>query len=271
MKNIYSEFTGNIPENYDRYLGPMFFHDCAEDLATRITAEAAQQILEIAAGTGIATRHIRNQLADNAHLTASDLNGDMLEHAKKKFSAEENIRFQVADAMNLPFDDKAFDLTTCQFGVMFCPDKVQTFREAHRVLADGGRLLFSVWDSLAHNPLPHATNDMLAEFFDGDAPAFLQTPFSYHDKEIIRADMNEAGFNEVQFTTLDGECVFANPNDAALGMVTGSPLRLEIEQRGDGAIDDVVSAISHGLKTNFGERDCRVPMRWTVISARRTD
>ncbi len=271
MNNVYSEFTGNIPENYDRYLGPMFFHDCAEDLATRIAAGQAEKILEIAAGTGIATRYIRDQLPNEVHITASDLNADMLTHAEKKFSTEENIRFQVADAMALPFDDQQFDVATCQFGIMFCPDKVQTFREAHRVLNKGGRLLFSVWDALAHNPLPRATNDMLAEFFEGDAPAFLQTPFSYNDQELIRTDMHEAGFNEVQFTTLDGECVFAEPEDAALGMVTGSPLRLEIEQRGDSAIDDVVNAISHGLKTTFGERDCRVPMRWTVISAQRSD
>ena len=271
MKKIYSEFTGNIPENYDRYLGPMFFYDCAEDLATRIAAGQAEKILEIAAGTGIATRYIRDQVPQETHITASDLNADMLKHAEKKFSAEENIRFQVADAMALPFEDQQFDVTTCQFGIMFCPDKVQTFREAHRVLNDGGRLLFSVWDALAHNPLPRATNDMLAEFFDGNAPAFLQTPFSYHDQELIRADMAEAGFNDVQFTTLKGECVFAEPDAAALGMVTGSPLRLEIEQRGDSAIDDIVSAISHDLKTTFGEQDCRVPMRWTVISARKTD
>lgn len=271
MTDIYSAFTGNIPENYDRYLGPMFFHSCAEDLAARIAGGQAQQILEIAAGTGIATRYLRDRLPDEAHITASDLNNDMLRHAQQKFSAAENISFQVANAMALPFEDGQFDVVTCQFGIMFCADKPQAFHEAHRVLCRDGRLLFSIWDALEHNPLPRATNEILAEFFDGEAPAFLHIPFGYHDQAQIRHDLEKSGFTDVQFTTLEGECVFSRPKNAALGLVTGSPLKLEIEQRGEIAVDDVVNKVMDGLKATFGERDCRVPMRWTVIAANRVD
>ncbi len=270
MTDLNSAFTGNIPENYDRYLGPIFFHSCAQDLAARIADGPANRVLEIAAGTGIATRFIRDRLPVDAHITASDLNGDMLRHAEQKFSSGENVDFQVADAMQLPFDDAQFDVVTCQFGIMFCPDKVQTFREAHRVLAPGGRLLFSVWNALADNPLPRTTNDILGEFFDGEAPAFLQAPFAYHDQAQICEDMTDAGFGDVTFTTLDGECVFDEPQNAALGIVTGSPLRVEIEQRGDTALDDVVESVGSGLGAAFGERDCHIPMRWTVVSASHT-
>jgi ubiquinone/menaquinone biosynthesis C-methylase UbiE len=269
MTDINSAFTGNIPEIYDRYLGPMFFHCCAEDLAERIAENPVQRLLEIAAGTGIATRTIRGCLPDETHITASDLNADMLKHAELKFSPEENISFQVANAMQLSFKNAQFDVVACQFGIMFCPDKAQAFREAHRVLAPGGRLLFSIWDALVHNPLPRTTNEILEGFFEGNAPAFLHVPFSYHDQAIIRDDMAGAGFADVTFTTLEGECVFSSPRQAALGMVTGSPLRIEIEQRDDASIDDVVDGVASGLEAAFGERDCRVPMRWTVISASR--
>ncbi|TCK17935.1 ubiquinone/menaquinone biosynthesis C-methylase UbiE [Thiogranum longum] len=271
MVNINSAFTGNIPENYDRYLGPMFFHCCAEDLAGRVSGYPAQKVLEIAAGTGIATRLLRDFLPDEVQLVASDLNPDMLRHAEQKFSAAENISFQPADAMQLPFGKAQFDVVVCQFGIMFCPDKIQAFSEAHRVLTPGGRLQFSVWGSLAHNPLPRTTNEILANYFDGDAPAFLHVPFSYYDPVEIQQDMEDAGFDDIEFTTLDGECVFSRPRHAALGIVTGSPLRIEIEQRGDTAVDDVVDGVASGLGKTFGERDCRVPMRWMVISASRVE
>ncbi len=271
MNEINTAFTGNIPENYDRYLGPMFFRSCGEDLAARVADGPAQRVLEIAAGTGIATRSIRDSLAENVRLTASDLNGDMLAHAEAKFSADENVSFQVADAMQLPFEDGQFDVVTCQFGVMFCPDKAQAFREAHRVLAPGGRLLFSVWNSLDHNPLPRTVNEILADFFDGQAPMFMTVPFGYHDQTQIREDMATAGFAGVEFSTLEGECVFAEPRHAALGIVTGSPLRAEIDQRGDTDIDEVVERMASGLEAVFGAKDCSVPMRWTVISAGRKD
>ncbi len=269
MTDINSAFTGNIPENYDRYLGPMFFECCARDLAERVAGVARERVLEIAAGTGIATRVLRDRLPAGVHLTASDLNADMLRHAQDKFAPHENIRFEVADAMHLPFDDGGFDVAACQFGIMFCPDKVRAFREAHRVLAPGGQLRFSVWESLAHNPLPRTVNEILASFFDGEPPAFLHAPFSYADPARIRADMAAAGFGEAEFTTLDGECVYQDPRHAALGMVTGSPLRVEIEQRGDTSVDAVVDRVAEGLAEAFGTGCGRVPMRWIVISASR--
>ena len=61
--------------------------------------------------------------------------------------------FRQADALDLPFEDESFDLVVCQFGVMFYPDKVRGNAEARRVLRDGGRYLFAIWDGLDHNPL----------------------------------------------------------------------------------------------------------------------
>jgi ubiquinone/menaquinone biosynthesis C-methylase UbiE len=50
----------------------------------------------------------------------------------------ERIRWQQADALDLPFAATEFDVVVCQFGVMFFPDKRAGFREALRVLRPGG-------------------------------------------------------------------------------------------------------------------------------------
>ena len=52
-------------------------------------------------------------------------------------------------------------------------------------------------------------------------------------------------------------------------MVTGSPLGVEIGQRGDIDIETVVEQVSRGIAAAFGDRDCRVPMRWTVMQAQK--
>jgi len=267
MSDLYSAFTGSIPENYDRYLGPIFFHGCAEDLVRRVVKEPVDHLLEIAAGTGIASRYLRDRLPPQAVMTVSDLNRDMLDYAGRKFSDSENVQFQVADAMALPFEDAQFDTIASQFGIMFCPDKVQVFREAHRVLVEQGRIFFSVWNSLEHNPLPATVNKLLEEFFESSPPAFLYAPFSYSDPDQIQQHMQQAGWDGIELISLQGECEFASPEEAAMGMITGSPLGLEIEQRGDVDIDGVVQRVAAGLQAEFGQRDCRVPMRWTVISA----
>ena len=146
MSDNQSAFVGSIPEHYDRNLGPIIFTDYAADIARRAAAGEPAKVLETAAGTGIVTRALRDHLAAGTRLTATDLNEPMLDVARTKFRPGEQVEFQQADAMALPFADGSFDTVVCQFGVMFFPDKDQSYREVYRVLTPGGRYLFSMWD-----------------------------------------------------------------------------------------------------------------------------
>src|SRR5262245_52086014 len=128
-----AQFVGDIPRFYDKHLGPIIFEDYAANLARRAAAAKPQRVLEIAGGTGISTVALRNALPKSAHITATDLNDDMLEIARAKLPSTANVAFQQADAMALPFDKEAFDLVAIQFGVMFFPDKPAAFKEVRRV------------------------------------------------------------------------------------------------------------------------------------------
>jgi ubiquinone/menaquinone biosynthesis C-methylase UbiE len=66
-----------------------------------------RQVLEIAAGTGIVTRQLRNTLPKGALLTAIDISDSMMDVARAKFLPHEQVTFQVADATALPFEDDA--------------------------------------------------------------------------------------------------------------------------------------------------------------------
>ena len=79
-------------------------------------------VLELAAGTGIVTRRLRDLLPREARLVATDLKPPMLEVARGKFRPDETVEFQPADATALPFPNASFDSVVCQFGVMFFPD-----------------------------------------------------------------------------------------------------------------------------------------------------
>ena len=66
----------------------------------------------------------------------------------------------------------------CQFGVMFMPDKIAAYREAHRVLVATGRYLFNVWGRLADNPLSEVVSRAVEALFPEDPPRFFErTPF----------------------------------------------------------------------------------------------
>src|SRR5205823_3383713 len=125
-------FVGSIPALYDRYLGPWKFAPYAAELAERMKALAPARLLELAAGTGLATRALAAALP-SAAIVSTDLNQPMLDYAATQTSAP-HVRFRQCDAGALPFGDGDFDAVVCQFGVMFFPDKRRAFSEARRVL-----------------------------------------------------------------------------------------------------------------------------------------
>lgn len=151
-----AEFAGTVPHNYDRYLGPHLFEPYALDIIKRIEGLNPKKVLEIACGTGRVTRHLSAALPPESQLWATDLNNDMLQLAKTKIAGNK-ITWQQVDAQALPFDDAAFDLVVCQFGVMFFPDKAKAFSEVYRVLQPVAAL-FSIpgmrWKAMQH-PTAH--------------------------------------------------------------------------------------------------------------------
>ena len=131
MSNNAASFIGDIPSHYDTGLGPNIFFDYADLIAKRAGEKTISSVVELAAGTGIVSRRLRDTLSPGTRLVVTDLNAPMLNIAKSKFSDTDKIEFTVANAMNLPFEDSEFDLIVCQFGVMFFPDK--TLTEKRRV------------------------------------------------------------------------------------------------------------------------------------------
>ena len=120
--NADTVFTGSIPELYETHLVPLIFEPYAADLANRLASRSVSSVLEIAAGTGVATRRLAFVLRGDVSIVATDLNQPMLDHAAA-IGTTRPVEWRQADAMQLPFPDGTFDAVVCQFGVMFFPDK----------------------------------------------------------------------------------------------------------------------------------------------------
>lgn len=150
-------FTGSIPQLYDEYMVPLIFEPYASDLASRVAMLRPSSILEIAAGTGVVTRHLTNVLPPEVRIVATDLNQAMIDRATSVGTSRE-VEWNQADAIQLPFPDETFDVVVCQFGAMFFPEKPKAFSEARRVLRSGGTFIFNVWDGIEHNEFAEAVS-----------------------------------------------------------------------------------------------------------------
>ena len=244
-------FEGSIPANYDRYLGPALFEPFAKDMAARLKDEQPKNVLEIACGTGILTRRLRDSLAPAVRLVATDLNPGMLAFAQGKFSASENLEWQEADAGALPFDEGSFDAVVCQFGLMFVPNKELVMRECYRILSPGGVFLFSVWDSIERNPFGQIAHRTIASFFDHDPPSFYELPFGFYDADLIRGLLQSAGFKAIAASLVMLPCLSSSAADFAIGLVCGNPVSTAIHERGV-EIDDIVKAVTREIAQRCG-------------------
>ena len=268
MKNEHAQFAGSIPAAYDRYLGHVLFQPYAEELAARLQVSENGSVLELACGTGIVTRELRNRLPATVKIIATDLNEPMFQHAAAKFAQGEAVEWQQADACSLPFGDGIFDAVVCQFGIMFVPDKELAAREARRVLKPGGVFLFNVWDAIEHNELCRIAHETIAGYFDKDPPNFYQVPFGYHDHGEIRRVLAEAGFRDVQIDVVAKVSGASRAEETAIGLVQGNPVSIAIAERDPALLPVITNAIAAALKSRFGEADLRAPLRAIVVQAR---
>jgi len=259
-------FQGAIPENYDRYLGPVIFEPWAEDLVLRLAGKKYERVLEIACGTGIVTRRLRDALPPIIEIVATDLNPDMFEFAKPKFKERENVIWQQADASALPFPNCSFDAAVCQFGVMFVPDKAAAMRESYRVLRSGGVFLFNVWDSFEANPFGQIAHATIASFFDHDPPRFYKIPFGFHDSTVIRKLLQDAGFEKVESFSEIKPCRSGSAREFATGLVRGNPVGAEATERGVDP-EDLIVAVAKRIAERFGDAPVESTMRAIVWRA----
>jgi ubiquinone/menaquinone biosynthesis C-methylase UbiE len=268
MDNKNAQFAGSIPSAYDRYLGAVFFQPYAEDMAARLKLHRNASVLELACGTGILTRILRDRLPPGARLIATDLNEPMIQNAAQKFQKEEAVEWRQADASSLPFDDRSFDAVVCQFGMMFVPDKALAAREAHRVLKTGGVFLFNVWDSLEHNALGRIPHEIITSFFEKDPPAFYQVPFGYYDRDEIKRVLEQAGFQEVRLEVVEKASGAATAGNVAEGLVRGTPVAVAIAERDPLLLGVISNAVAAALRRHCSGDTISVPMRAIVAEAR---
>ena len=114
-----------------------------ETLCEALDLRGAERVLDVAAGNGNATLAAARRWCD---VTSTDYVAALLERGRARASAEGlAVRFEVADAENLPYADASFDVVLSTFGVMFTPNQEQAASELARVCKPGGKIGPANW------------------------------------------------------------------------------------------------------------------------------
>jgi SAM-dependent methyltransferase len=114
-----------------------------ESLCEALDLRAGERVLDVAAGNGNATLAAARRWCE---VVSTDYVPALLERGRTRASAEAlQVKFEQADAENLPYTDNSFDVVMSTFGVMFTPDQDKAAAEMARACKSGGRIGLANW------------------------------------------------------------------------------------------------------------------------------
>jgi len=105
-------------------------------------AREGDRVLDCATGTGDLALAFKRAVGRSGLVVGTDFCAEMLASAPGKArKAGLDVRFEVADALELPFASGSFDIASIGFGIRNVDDPVACLREMARVVRPGGRVV----------------------------------------------------------------------------------------------------------------------------------
>lgn len=245
MINTEWQLTGNMAERYEEFLVPVIFVPWAEELLRRAGQIEGQDLLDLACGTGIVARMAADR---GARVVGSDINAGMLAQAAR-CSEGLGVRYEAADAQDLPFEDESFDLIICQQGLQFFPEKAGALAECFRVLRPGGRAIFCTARTVAENPLMHAQITAFGAHLGEETTGAIRAVCGFNDQRQIRDQFDGAGFDPVEIDHVVLDLRAEDGRTFVDGLMKATPVAERIAQM-DGAER---AALGDALLSAFGD------------------
>ncbi|TRZ58109.1 MAG: demethylmenaquinone methyltransferase [Streptomycetaceae bacterium] len=157
--------------------------------ATTIIAPVpGMKILDVAAGPGSSSEPLHKA---GASVLSTDFSEGMLAQGRK---SRPYLSFSKADALNLPFENESFDVTTISFGLRNTVDYPRALAEAHRVTKHGGRMVVVEFSHPTWPPFRRLYMSYLMRALPIIARKTASNPDAYvYLAESIRAWPNQEG------------------------------------------------------------------------------
>jgi SAM-dependent methyltransferase len=117
---------------------------------------AGKRVLDAACGEGYGSALLSTVAAD---VTGVDIDAGSIAHARERYAARLNLRYEQADATELPFADRAFDLVVSFETLEHLAAQERLLKGFARVLTDDGVLVISSPDKRTYSELAGFRNE----------------------------------------------------------------------------------------------------------------
>lgn len=200
---------------YDRLNSVMtvgLHHRWRQRAADLAAVSAGDQVLDVATGTGDLALELLRRVGPSGQVVGADFSEGMLELARVK-DAGGAIRWEQANALELPYADSEFAAVTVGFGVRNFADLDRGLAEMTRVVRPGGKVVILEITTPQRPPL----SGFFKLWFDkivpalgriaGDSEAYSYLPDSvrrFPGPDQLAARMSAVGLTDVRYILTAG-------------------------------------------------------------------
>ena len=239
------------------------------DLALAAAApRAGEHAIDVGCGTGGTTAALAHGVGLSGHVLGVDISEPLI--AAARAHRLDNATFVVGDAATHPFREAGYDLVFSRFGVMFFAEPVAAFRNLHRALKPGGRLVFIAWRTAQENPWGTAPTRAAAPFLPPMPRPGPEEPgqFAFGDRARVERILHESGFANLRIEPVD-RMIWMGDTVADVLASAGrfGPLARAFAGATPEAIDRAKEAIAAALAPHEGPEGVRLPGACWLVEA----
>jgi demethylmenaquinone methyltransferase / 2-methoxy-6-polyprenyl-1,4-benzoquinol methylase len=189
-------------------------HRWRERAAEMACLRPGDRALDVATGTGDLALELARRTGPTGEVVGSDFSEAMLARARSK--AGGGVRFELGDALALPYPDSTFDAATVGFGARNFSDLGRGLREMVRVVRPGGRVVVLEITTPTRPPL----SLFYGLWFDRLVPAAgrllgFSAAYEYLPRSVrsflppgeLAAEMAAAGTHDVRYVLTAGSII----------------------------------------------------------------
>ena len=149
-----------------------------------------ETVLDLGSGGGLDCFIAANKVGKKGKVIGVDMTPEMVEKAKQNAikGNYENVEFRLGDIERLPVSDNSVDVIISNCVINLAPDKGKVFKEAFRVLKQGGRLMVS--DMVSSKDIPESIKNSIEAYVGCLGGAIMKD-------EYMNA-IKQAGFQSVK-------------------------------------------------------------------------
>ena len=163
-------------------------------LVELIEIKKGDKVLDIACGTGVVTKKIREKVGNSGYVVGADTSTTAIKIAKKWNERKPNLDFVNIDAERFSFTQK-FDIITCQYALFFFPNSQKALKNMKNSLKKSGKLGISVHG----NNVPFFSNilDSVTKFIPDYVPPGSPNLDRFGTKSALHDEISKAGFSRI--------------------------------------------------------------------------